>query len=105
MPSIGLSLFTKTASMSMLVGSWTHLYPKRDSNSSCSLSFILRLMGPKVAVPSISAGGAVEEPLPSISTCTLGYSLANPSAHSVIRLFIVSEPTLLIEPDTPCTGS
>ncbi len=60
-------------------------------------------MGPKFAVPAISAGGAVDEPLPSISTWTLGYISRKSSAHSVIRLFMVSEPTLLMEPETPET--
>jgi hypothetical protein len=55
-------------------------------------------------VPAISAGGAVEEPLPSTSIATLGYIERKPSAHSVIRLFIVSEPMLFTEPDTPSTG-
>ena len=64
-----------------------------------------RLIGPKVAVPSISAGGAVDEPLPSISIWTLGYIFRKPSAQSVIRLFSVSEPTLLIVPEMPSTGS
>jgi hypothetical protein len=36
------------------------------------LSFIARLIGPKWAVPSMSAAGAVEEPLPSISIFTFG---------------------------------
>src|SRR5687767_11733362 len=58
-------------------------------------------MGPKVAVPAISAGGAVDEPLPSISTCTLGYCTRNVSAHSVIKLFMVSEPILFTLPATP----
>ena len=49
----------------------------------------------------MSAGGAVELPLPSTWTFTLGYILRNASAHSVIMLFMVSEPTLLMLPETP----
>ena len=49
----------------------------------------------------MSAGGAVELPLPSIWILTLGYILRNDSAHSAIMLFIVSEPTLLMLPETP----
>jgi hypothetical protein len=56
------------------------------------LPFISRLIGPNCAVPAISAAGAVEEPLPSISICTFGYMRRKPSAHRVIMLFIVSEP-------------
>ena len=47
-----------------------------------------RLIGPKVEVPAISAGGAVEEPLPSISTWTLGYRLLEalgPQGHQVVH--------------------
>src|SRR5262245_17138264 len=58
-------------------------------------------MGPNVAVPSTRAGGAVDEPLASTSTFTLGYDLRKSSAHSVMRLFMVSDPTLLILPATP----
>ncbi len=58
-------------------------------------------MGPNFDAPSMSAGGAVEEPLPSISTWTLGYMAVNFSAQRVIRLFMVSEPTLLMLPETP----
>src|SRR2546428_1498681 len=60
-----------------------------------------RDMGPSWAVPSIRAGGAVLEPLPSIWIFTFGYCLRNPSAQRVIRLFRVSEPMLLRVPDTP----
>ena len=49
----------------------------------------------------MSAGGAVEEPLPSIWILTFGYILRNVSAHSAIMLFMVSEPTLLMLPETP----
>src|SRR5262245_24121915 len=58
-------------------------------------------MGPKVAVPAINAGGAVDEPLPSISICTLGYWARNASAHNVMRLFMVSEPMAFTLPATP----
>ena len=43
------------------------------------------------------------EPLPSISMRTFGYMPRKPSAHNVMVLFMVSEPTLLRLPDTPCT--
>ena len=43
----------------------------------------------------------MDEPLPSTWTLTFGYILRNVSAHSVIMLFIVSEPTLLMLPETP----
>ena len=56
-------------------------------------------------MPSINAGGAVEEPFPSIWIFTFGYFALNPSAHNVIRLFSVSEPTLLTLPDTPLAGA
>ena len=52
-------------------------------------------------MPAISAGGAVPEPLPSIWIFTFGYSLRKVSAQSAIMLFIVSEPTLLMLPETP----
>ena len=54
-------------------------------------------------MPAISAGGAVDDPLPSTWTLTFGYIFRNVSAQSVIMLFIVSEPTLLRLPDTPLT--
>ena len=59
-----------------------------------------RLMGPKLLVPAIRAGGAVELPLPSTSTFTSGWKPRKPSAHSAISLFIVSEPMLFRLPDT-----
>src|SRR5687768_9116535 len=62
---------------------------------------MVRLIGPSWAVPEISAGGAVEEPLPSIWMRTLGYCRRKPSAHRVIRLLSVSEPTELKLPETP----
>src|SRR3954471_9775459 len=62
---------------------------------------MVRLIGPSCEVPWISAGGAVVEPLPSIWMRTFGYSFLYPSAHSVIRLFRVSEPTELRLPETP----
>jgi len=43
----------------------------------------------------------VELPFPSTWTFTFGYILRNASDHRVIRLFMVSEPTLLMLPDTP----
>ncbi len=49
----------------------------------------------------MSAGGAVPEPLPSIWILTFGYIFRNVSAQRAIMLFIVSEPTLLMLPDTP----
>ena len=45
---------------------------RRQASASISSAFILRLIGPIWAVPAINAGGAVEEPLPSISFVTLG---------------------------------
>ena len=62
-----------------------------------------RDMGPNCAVPAMRAGGAVELPLPSTCSFTLGYIFKNASAQRVIRLFIVSEPTLLRLPETPET--
>jgi hypothetical protein len=47
------------------------------------------------------AGGAVELPLPSIWIRALGYIFWNASPHSAIMLFIVSEPMLLMFPETP----
>src|SRR5687768_4927804 len=58
-------------------------------------------MGPNCAVPAMRAGGAVDEPLPSTWIFTLGYIFANASPHSVMRLFMVSEPTLDRLPETP----
>src|SRR5262245_25489514 len=52
-----------------------------------------RLIGPSCAVPSISAGGAVAEPLPSTPTLTPGYRRENASPHLPMMLFMVSEPT------------
>src|SRR5688500_17290168 len=60
-----------------------------------------RDIGPNCAVPAMRAGGAVDEPLPSTWIRTFGYILGNASPHSVMRLFMVSEPTLLSVPDTP----
>ena len=65
------------------------------------MPFIGRDIGPKWAVPATSAGGAVEEPLPSISTFTFGYWARKPSDQSVIRLFSVSEPIDLRLPEIP----
>ena len=60
-----------------------------------------RDMGPNCAVPEMSAGGAVDEPLPSTWIFTLGYIFAKASPQSVMRLFMVSDPTLLRFPETP----
>ena len=65
------------------------------------MAFICRLIGPNWAVPAISAGGAVAEPLPSISMLHARVMRRKPSPQSVIRLFIVSEPMLFRLPDTP----
>lgn len=75
------------------------------SNASISSAFIGRLIGPICAVPSMSAGGAVELPLPSIWMLTLGYTFLNPSAHSVIWLFRVSDPIEFRLPVTPLTAA
>ena len=63
---MGLSLFTNTASASTDVRTASGLWPYFFSNWSISVPFIARDMGPSCAVPAISAGGAVDEPLPSI---------------------------------------
>ena len=47
------------------------------------------------------AGGAVDEPLPSTCSFTFGYERENDSPHSVMRLFMVSEPMLDRLPETP----
>src|SRR5688572_22973808 len=60
-----------------------------------------RDMSPNCAVAEMRAGGAVEEPLPSTWTFTFGYERENVSPHSVIRLFIVSEPMLERLPEIP----
>ena len=60
----------------------------------------MRDMGPTWEVPAIRAGGAVEEPLPSICILTLGKSRLKASAQRVIRLFKLSEPTQLKVPET-----
>ena len=52
-------------------------------------------------MPEISAGGAVEEPLPSIWMRTFGYCFWKPSAQKVIRLLSVSEPIELRLPEMP----
>ena len=69
--------------------------------SALSVFFIVRDIGPSCAVPSIKAGGAVLDPLPSIWILTLGYCLRNPSAQRVITLLRVSDPMLLRLPETP----
>jgi hypothetical protein len=55
-------------------------------------------------VPATNAGGAVDEPLPSISMETPGYNFLKSSAHSVIRLLSVSDPTDFNFPETPDVG-
>lgn len=60
----------------------------------------MRDMGPTWEVPAIRAGGAVEDPLPSICILTLGKSRLKASAQRVIRLFKLSEPTQLKVPET-----
>ncbi len=77
------------------------LYPYLLSKAAISSAFISRLMGPKLEVPSVSAGGAVEDPAAWICTLTFGYCFLKSSAHRVIRLASVSEPTLLMLPETP----
>src|SRR3989304_6342884 len=86
---MGLSLFTKTARASTEVRIGVGLYPYFFSKPSTSVPFISRDMGPSWAVPEMSAGGAVEEPLPSIWILALGENFWNASAHSVIRLLSV----------------
>src|SRR6185295_4305519 len=87
----------------MATGNAVGLYLYFLSKASTSVFFIVRDIGPSCAVPSIKAGGAVLDPLPSIWIFTLGYCLRNPSAQSVMRLLSVSEPMLLTFPDTPLT--
>jgi hypothetical protein len=60
-----------------------------------------RYMGPNWAEPAMRAGGAVDEPFPSTWIFTLGYIFRNASPHSAIMLFMVSEPTLFMFPETP----
>jgi hypothetical protein len=69
---IGLSLFTKTASASTEVRSAVGLWPYFFSNASISVPFISRDIGPSWAVPLIRAGGAVDDPLPSICSLAFG---------------------------------
>src|SRR5512141_3412555 len=87
----------------MATGIAVGLYLNFLSKASISVLFIVRDIGPSCAVPSIKAGGAVLDPLPSIWILTLGYCLRNPSAQRVMRLLSVSEPMLLTLPDTPLT--
>ena len=87
----------------MATGNAVGLYLNFLSKASTSVFFIVRDIGPSCAVPSIKAGGAVLEPLPSIWILTLGYCLRKPSAQRVMRLLSVSEPMLLTLPDTPLT--
>ena len=68
----GLSLFTYTARASIEVGTAVGLYPAVFSKASTSFDFIILDMGPNWEVPSMRAGGAVLEPLPSIWHLTLG---------------------------------
>src|SRR5687767_8988513 len=58
-------------------------------------------MGPNWAVAEMRAGGAVDEPFPSTCSLTFGYMREKDSPHSVIRLFMVSEPMLERLPETP----
>ena len=87
----------------MATGNAVGLYLNFLSKESISVFFIVRDIGPSWAVPSIKAGGAVLDPLPSIWIFTFGYCLRNPSAQSVMRLLSVSEPILLTLPVTPVT--
>src|SRR3954471_23262354 len=98
---IGLSLLTHTPMPSTATRKAVGLDPYFFSKASISPACIVRLIGPSCEVPWISAGGAVEEPLPSIWMRMFGYSRLSPPAHSVIRLFRVSEPTELRLPETP----
>src|SRR4030067_1942909 len=82
---MGLSLFTKTARASTAVRIGAGLFPYLFSQPSTSVPFLSRDMGPSWAVPEMSAGGAVEEPLPSIWLLALGWNFWNASAHTVIR--------------------
>ncbi len=50
------------------------------------------------------AGGAVEDPLPSIWILAFGENLVNVSAQRVITLLSESEPMLLMLPLTPLVG-
>src|SRR3569623_1055841 len=101
MPLMGLSLSTYTASASLATRITVGLKPYFFSYALISLPFMARLMGPRFEVPSVSAGGAVEEPAAWIWILTLGYSRLNSSAHRVMRFASVSEPTLERLPDTP----
>ena len=71
-PTIGLSLFTNIARASNATLNCVGGYPYLSSNLSNSLFFIARLIGASCAVASMRAGGAVEEPLPSIDIFTVG---------------------------------
>ena len=62
MTSIGLSRCTKSPIASIATRSAVGLYPCSLSNASISRRRIGRLIGPRCAVPSVKAGGAVEEP-------------------------------------------
>ena len=70
---MGLSLLTITASASIATGTAVGLYPCLSSKASSSSSFISRLIGPRLDVPSVNAGGAVEDPAACICTLTVGY--------------------------------
>src|SRR5664279_5237413 len=72
--SIGLSLFTYTARPSRATRTAVGLYLYFASNLSFSAPDISRDIGPSCAVPSVRAGGAVDEPLPSIWMLTFGYA-------------------------------
>jgi len=58
--------------MSIATGTTLGGYPWRERNSSISDGFQGRLIGPKVLVPSVSAGGPEADPLPSTASRTLG---------------------------------
>ena len=76
------------------------LKPRLASNASSSSGFIARDIGPSSALFSVSAGGAVAEPFDSIWKVTFGLYFLNASDHRIIRLPSVSEPMLVIVPET-----
>ena len=53
----------------------------------------------------MSAGGAVDDPLPSTCSFTFGYRREKVSPQRVMRLFMVSLPTLERLPETPLVFS
>src|SRR5262245_5530620 len=60
-------------------------------------------MGPICAVPWMSAGGAVFDPLPSFWVMTFGYCFLHPSHHSVMTLTRRSGPSEFKLPEIPLT--